>query len=307
MKLRIPFTSVTYISAGMFACWLLAVCMASLAPAAGAEEESAASKSKVGQVAQVLIEQAAQQKIKVVIFDFGVSSLSTEKKLTDRSMKDLSAFFTEEFTAGLLNNIKNSGKQDSISIIDASSLSDILRQKNVAPLDASREAVEIARAAGMDIAITGKVYYTGQTPDVTVKVVSVKDGAILTLANETRQKKSPVVQQPATLIDQTLNIKIGEWKTLPVNVSSDGVLSIAVDVVRGNALDVYLVPSSELENVRNRREARTVPGFEAAKTENYRQSADIRSGNYHLVIIDKSLGVFSKESSDIKVSVQLQP
>jgi hypothetical protein len=47
--------------------------------------------------------------------------------------------------------------------------------------------------------------------------------------------------------------------------------------------------------------------FTAEKMKSFKRSADLGSGDYYLVVRDSSLGVFSAQSSDVKIIVQLKP
>jgi len=261
------------------------------------------------QVANILIGEASRGNIKVVIFDFSVSSANTEKKLSEAELKETGTRFTEEFTANIMRKIDNSGKRDTIAIIDPGRLDDILREKKLPARDITeRTAGEIGRITGMDVIVTGWASVSGNAITASVKVVRVKDGEILGIARQDRQEKTDAgAHALITLIDTVEKIKIGDWKALPLHLASRGTLSLVVSVVRGNPIDAYVIPSSELENFKHGKEFLKVADFTVTKNKRYRHAADINSGDYYLILRDSSLGVFSTQNSDIQITVQLEP
>lgn len=270
----------------------------------------AAGEPVADQVAHLLIGESSHGKIKVVIFDFSVSSVDTEKKLSEDELKDRGARFTEEFTANVMRKIDDSGKRDTIAIIDPGRLDDILREKNLpAQALSERTAAEIGRITGMDVIVTGKAFVSGNAVTALVKVVRVKDGEILGIARQDRQEKpaAGVTHAPITLIDAVEKIKIGDWKAFPLRLASGGALSLVMSVVHGNPIDACVIPSSELENFKQQKEFQKAADFMVTKSKNYRHSADISGGDYYLILRDSSSGVFSTRTSDIKITVQLEP
>lgn len=261
------------------------------------------------QVANILYEESAKGKIRVVILDFSVSTASREKKLSERESQDLGARFTEEFTADLMNKIKDSGKREKIAVIDRSKLDDVLRERKSSATDSpERTAIEIGRIAGVDVVITGRIQVAGNIVNAMAKVVRVKDGEILDIVKQDKQEKpSPTVHTPVTLLETVEKLGIGSYKAFPLNLSSGGTLTVTIDVLRGNSIDVTVIPGSELENIKERKEFKKVALFTATKMKTYKRSADLGTGDYYLVVRDSSLGVFSVQSSDIKVQVRLTP
>lgn len=268
----------------------------------------ASSEAIEDQVAGILYGEAAQEKIKIVILDFSVSSVDTEKKLSEKEMKDRGSQYTEEFITNLMNKIKDAGKRDKISIIDRGRLDDILREKNL-PIMVSpeRSATEIGRIAGVDVVITGKLLAAGNSVIATAKVVRVRDGEILDIVRQDKQEKSsPIAHTPVTIIAGVEELKIGSYKALPLNLASGGTLSVIVEVVHGNPIDINLMLGSELENFKGRKKFKDVADFRATKMKSYKRSANVANDDYYLVLRDSSLGVFSSQSSEIKVTIQLE-
>jgi hypothetical protein len=262
------------------------------------------------QVANILYEESAQGKIRVVVLDFSVSTAPGEGKLSDKELKDLGTQFTEEFTAGLMNKIKDSGKREKIVVIDRSKLDDLLRERKPPAADSTeRTVLEIGRIAGVDVMIAGRLQVTGSSVTAAAKVVRVKDGEILDIVKQDKQEKpSPAVHPTAAILLETVEkLEIGSYKAFPLNLPSGGTLDVTVDVLRGNPIDVAVIPGPELENFKERKEFKKVARFTASKTKSYKRSVELGSGDYYLVLRDSSLGVFSVQHSDIKVRVRLEP
>jgi curli biogenesis system outer membrane secretion channel CsgG len=261
------------------------------------------------QVAGILSEESAQGKIKILVLDFSVSTSDTERKLSEKELKDRGIQYTEEFIANLMNKIRDAGKRDKIAIIDRSRLDDILREKKL-PITAipERTASEIGRLAGVDVIIAGRMQMTGNSITVTTKVVRVKDGEILDIVKQDKQEKSfPIAHAPVTILEGIEELKIGSYKALPLNVPSGGTLSVTIDVIHGNPIDINVIPGSELDNFKGRKKFNSVADFTAAKMKSYKRSAHLDSGGYYLVLRDSSLGIFTAQSSKLKIMVQLEP
>ena len=269
----------------------------------------AGSEGIEGQVANILYEESAQGKIRVVIMDFSVSAAPGEGRLSEKELKDLGARFTEEFTADIMNKIKASGKREKIAVIDRGKLDDVLRERKLpATENAERTAIELGRIVGVDVIIAGRIQVAGNVVTATAKVVRVKDGEILDIVKQDKQEKpSPTVHAPVTLLETVEKLEIGSYKAFPLNLPSGGTLTVTVDVLRGNSIDVAVIPGPELGNFKERKEFKKVAPFTATKTKSYKRSADLGTGDYYLVLRDRSLGVFSVQRSDVKVRVLLAP
>jgi hypothetical protein len=275
----------------------------------GIPQATAGDKTIEERVAGILFEESAQGKIKVVILDFSVSSEDTERKFSEKELKDRGSQYAEDFTANLVNKISSAGKRDKISIIDRGKLDDVLREKNL-PITAisERRTTEIGRIAGVDVIITGRLMVSGNDVAATVKMVRVKDGEILDIVKQDKQEKaSPVDHTPVTLLETVEKLKIGSSKVFSLNLLNGGTVNVTVDVLRGNPIDINIIPGSELENFKGNKKFNSVADFTTAKMKSYKRSAHLDSGNYCLVLRDGSLGLFSVQSSEIKIMVQLEP
>ncbi len=281
---------------------LSAIFFASGHPSAHAGQETLGD-----QVASILYEESSHGKIKVVILDFSVSAAPGEGSLPEKESKDLGARFTEEFTADIMNKIKESGKRGEIAVIDRSKLDDTLRERKASVKDSAEHGpVEIGRIAGVDVIIAGRLQVAGSSVTATAKVVRVRDGEILDIVKKDKQGiTSPTAPVMVTILETVEKLEIGSYKAFPLKLPSGGTLNVTVDVLRGNAVDVTVIPGSELENFKERKEFKKVALFTAAKMKSYKRSADFVSGDYYLIVRDSSLGIFSVHNSDISIQVRL--
>jgi hypothetical protein len=263
------------------------------------------------QVARILIEESAAGKIKVAFLDFRVLSADSERKLSEKELKDLGTQYTEEFIAGIIHTIKDLGKRDKISIIDRSRLDDILREKKLPVTGVTERTVtEIGRIAGLDLMITVRIHLAVNSLTATAKVVRVKDGEILAIARQDKQEKqekqASIAHTTVTLLDTIEKLKIGSYKALPLSLTSGGTLKVIVDVVHGNPMDINVIRGSELKNFKDQNESKDEAEFTATKMKKYKRSANLNNGDYYLVIRDSSLGIFSVQNSEVKIMVQLE-
>lgn len=256
----------------------------------------AASEPLESQIAQTLIEESANGKIKVGILDFTISLIGTDKKLSDSEIKDMGTQIAEEYTASLLQKIKDAGKHDVISIIERSRLDEILKEKKLQVTGLTEQtASEIGGIAGLDVIIIGSYRVIGDNWVATAKLVRVKDGEILAVAE----------QKPNNIIASVENLKARSWKSLPLNLTNEGNISVTIKVVRGNPVDVFIILSKEIDRFKRGQKIVQFSNFAATKTKYYKRSAYLDKGNYYLILRDRTLGVLSSQSSDIKVLVQM--
>ena len=125
----------------------------------------------------------------------------------------------------------------------------------------------------------------------------------------TTQIFATAVHAPITLQDEVQNLPASSWKALALNLPYSGTLSVNLEVVRGNPIDVFLTTSDQLETMKKDQwnQVRVYTDFNASKTKTYRRSGPLSQGNYYLVLRDTSLGILSLSASDISINVQLNP
>ena len=116
-----------------------------------------------------------------------------------------------------------------------------------------------------------------------------------------------VLKSPMTIRDEVQNIPAGSWKALPVVLTYDGNLNISVSVTRGNPVDVRLLDEEDLQKLKAKQDFRHYTPFAAEKTTTYQRNGLLKSGTYHLVLLDKTLGILSSSTTDVKVVAKLSP
>lgn len=146
-----------------------------------------------------------------------------------------------------------------------------------------------------------------------VVIVAIVIGGIWLFIRFTAGKKAAdtttatLLRQPIELKNSIENLKASSWQSLAITLPYSGTLSVQLSVLKGNEIDVYVMKSDQLENVKTKQGFKHATEFEALKTKNYNRSARLPSGSYYLVMFDKTLGVLSAKSTDVKVNVRLEP
>lgn len=116
-----------------------------------------------------------------------------------------------------------------------------------------------------------------------------------------------LLRRPMELKNSIENLKASSIAGLPITLPYDGTLSIEVNVVNGNKIDVYLIPTTEYEHIRKNESFSYIRPFEATKTKAFKQEQRLNSGTYYIVLRDQTLGILSASTSDIKVIAKLEP
>ncbi len=122
-----------------------------------------------------------------------------------------------------------------------------------------------------------------------------------------------LLDSPVELLDLTAQVQASSWAALPLRLPYDGELQVSCNVARGNNLDVFIVPRSEWEKIRNDDSWFSgphfthFPVFHASETKSYRRSGRLPAGSYYLVLRDSTLGVLSHGMSDVAVKARLEP
>jgi hypothetical protein len=116
-----------------------------------------------------------------------------------------------------------------------------------------------------------------------------------------------VFQRPIELKNSIESVPASSWKAYPITLPYTGTRTIDASVVKGNELDVYLMETPDIENVKAKKPFKYLAGFDAAKAKNFRRSARLNAGTYYIVFIDKTLGLLSASSSDVKINAKVEP
>ena len=116
-----------------------------------------------------------------------------------------------------------------------------------------------------------------------------------------------LLQRPIELKNSIENLKATSSHGIGLNLPYSGTLSIEASVIRGNKIDIYLIPLDQWDNFKAEKFFNQFSEFKAEKTKNYKRDSRLSSGNYYLVFRDSSLGILSESTSDIKLLVNLVP
>ena len=118
---------------------------------------------------------------------------------------------------------------------------------------------------------------------------------------------STILHQRIDLVNTTQDLPASSFKALPISLPYAGTLSVDLTVRRGNDISVYVVTPDQIDKIKAKQQFTYFQGFDADKTKIYQRSGRLASGSYYLVMLDKSLGILSQQSSDIQVSAKLEP
>jgi zinc-ribbon domain len=124
-----------------------------------------------------------------------------------------------------------------------------------------------------------------------------------------KQTIATVAHTPITLQDSVQNVPARSWRAVGLNAPYSGALTINLNVVQGNPVDVFLVKDDQMPALKNADwpNVHAFTDFNATKTRTYQRESQIAQGVYYLVLRDTSLGILSARASDISVKVQLNP
>lgn len=133
--------------------------------------------------------------------------------------------------------------------------------------------------------------------------------AIRFLAGEkaANQTAAAIMQRPIEIKNSVENVKASSMKFHSFKLPYTGTLSIEATVLKGNNLDVYLVRPDQVENMKADKQFNHFNVFSAEKTKNLKREGRLDAGEYVLVFHDKTLGILSESTSDIKLVIGLAP
>src|ERR1051326_3145113 len=118
---------------------------------------------------------------------------------------------------------------------------------------------------------------------------------------EANKMVSTVLKSPIELKNSVENLPASSFKWVSLSLPYTGTLTVEVRVLKGNDVDIYIIQPDEIDNIKTKRPFKYLQDFDAQKTKNFRRSARLQSGNYYLVLMDKTLGLISKSSSDVQI------
>jgi hypothetical protein len=126
---------------------------------------------------------------------------------------------------------------------------------------------------------------------------------------KTTQMVASAVHAPLTLKDEVENVAANSWKAVGVDVPYSGTVDLSLQVLQGNPMDVFVVPSDQLDTMKKEdwNNLKVYSDFNATKTKTFKRTGQLGQGSYYFVLRDTSSGVPSSRASDISMKVQLSP
>jgi len=115
-------------------------------------------------------------------------------------------------------------------------------------------------------------------------------------------------RMPVDLTNEVENLPASSWRAVPIQLPYDGSLTISVQVVRGNPIEMFLTDSNNVEKLRSG-ETRASPygGFYAVKATTFQHTERLSRGTYHVVLRDNTLGFLSYSASDVSLKARIEP
>ena len=135
-----------------------------------------------------------------------------------------------------------------------------------------------------------------QTTIVGVVALGSRTAAAITSSNP----DSPIVLNQSTQRLEELSTIM-----LPFELPRGGVLSANVRVLHGNAINIFIVPASQLEAVEHGERFDFIRGCDATSARFFQHSVQLLAGSYALILRDKAFGVFPQPESEVQVSLIL--
>ncbi len=126
---------------------------------------------------------------------------------------------------------------------------------------------------------------------------------------QTNVVMASAVHTSVVLKDETQTLRSKSWRSIPIDTLYSGNLDIDVHVLRGNPLDVVLIPLDQMDKLRSSgfKDLPGDPNFSAQKTTTFHHTHAIPQGNYVLVLRDASLGILSTSATEVAIKVTLNP
>lgn len=126
---------------------------------------------------------------------------------------------------------------------------------------------------------------------------------------KTTQMVASAVHAPMTLKDEVDNVPANSWKAVGVDVPYSGTIDVSLQVLQGNPMDVFVVPSDQLDTMKKEDwdHIKVYSDFNATKTKTLKRTGQLGQGSYYFVLRDTSQGTLSARASDISLKVQLSP
>ena len=121
------------------------------------------------------------------------------------------------------------------------------------------------------------------------------------------QTAAAVFQRPIELQNVIRNLPAHSQQYLHLILPYTGFLSLEITVLKGNNIQVYLVNAEQLEKAKAGESFDHLINFVGKDIINYQREGRLRAGNYYVLIKDKTFGILSESSSDVRILATLSP
>jgi len=81
---------------------------------------------------------------------------------------------------------------------------------------------------------------------------------------------------------------------------------VTAEVTKGTPEELFVVDAANLQRLKDKTEYQHFKEFEATEPRTYQRSTRLNQGTYYLVLRDRTLGILSSPSSDVKVMARLE-
>jgi len=260
----------------------------------------AANPSLEDQVVKILTVESSRGPVKAGVLEIRYFVVDNGAQITKEELQSFEDGLAEQLNASLIREIDKSGKRGILSIIERDRLDVIFKEKMLQVTGLTEvTAPAIGGLAGLDVILLGTVRGNHDNSTTTIKVIRVKDGEILGMAEHSKSRKK--------LIDNVTDVHAHSTNGLPLHLAEGGTVTFIVTVEQGNPINISLMTSADYDKFNRDKKHKQLADFEAKKTKRYRRSAYLVEGEYVLVLGDKALGVASHQKSDVRVTAYVEP
>jgi hypothetical protein len=126
---------------------------------------------------------------------------------------------------------------------------------------------------------------------------------------KTSRMIATALRAPIALKDEVESVSANSWKVVGLDLPYSGAVDVSLEVAQGNPVDVFVVPSDQLDTMKKGdwNNVKVYSDFNATKIKTFQRTGQLGQGSYYLVIRDTSLGVPPTPASNISVKVKLSP
>jgi hypothetical protein len=126
---------------------------------------------------------------------------------------------------------------------------------------------------------------------------------------KTTRMIATALRAPIALKDGVESVSANSWKVVGLDLPYSGAVDVSLEVVQGDPVDVFVVPSDQLDTMKKGdwNNVKVYSDFNATKIKTFKRTGQLGQGSYYLVIRDTSLGVPPSPASNISVKVKLSP